>query len=179
VSVTTTLKAVADFTDDESRDRRALGRAVYSDSTPESDPTLAREWDRPEWGVMVTDEPGGLVSYTGIVLREGRVDGDEALIGGIGGVATHPDHRGKGYAPLGMSRALDFLLERGADFALLVCRDELVDYYAALGWRLFEGTVLNTQHGVPEVFTFNRVMVGDLVSRAPREGTIDLRGPAW
>jgi GNAT superfamily N-acetyltransferase len=179
VSVTTTLKAVADFTQAETLARRALGEAVYPHSTPDNDPTLAREWDRPEWGVMVTEESGGLVSYTGIVLRHGTVDGDDVVIGGIGGVATHPDHRGRGYAPLGMSRALDFLLARKADFALLVCRDELVDYYTALGWRLFAGTVLNTQHGEPEVFTFNNVMVGDLVATAPRDGTIDLHGPAW
>ena len=103
----------------------------------------------------------------------------EVAIGGVGGIATPPDHRGKGYAPLGMERAVDFLKDSGAAFGLLVCRDELIGYYTRLGWRLFEGTMLNTQRGEPEVFTFNNVMVGDLNSPAPTAGVIDLRGPAW
>lgn len=179
MTVNTTLKAVADFTEEETRALRDLVDAVYPGSTPDSDPTRAREWERPKWAVLVSVDSGDLVSHTGIVSREATVDGSPVLIGGIGGVATDPRHRGKGYAPLGMSRALDFLLARKADFALLVCRDDLVAYYTALGWRLFTGTVLDTQFGEPEVFTFNNVMVGDLAAEAPREGTIDLRGPAW
>jgi aminoglycoside 2'-N-acetyltransferase I len=179
VSVTITLKAVADLTDAEAGALGRLRDAVYPDRTPEFEANRAREWERPQWGVLVTDESGDLVSYTGVFVRQAAVDGNPVLIGGIGGVATHPDHRGKGYAPLGMGRALDFLLGKEADFALLVCRDELVEYYAALGWRLFEDTVLNTQFGEPEVFTFNHVMVGDLAAKAPRHGTIDLNGPAW
>jgi predicted acetyltransferase len=179
VSVTTILKAVADFTEDESQALQQMKAAVYPDHTPEIEANRAREWEHPEWGVFVTDESGELVSYTGVVDRIARFDGADVLVGGIGGVATHPAHRGKGYAPLGMGRALDFLLGRGAAFGLLVCRDELVDYYRDLGWRLFEGKVLNTQFGELEVFTFNSVMVGDLNSSAPTTGTIDLRGPAW
>lgn len=179
MSVTTTLKAVSDFTEIESRALQVMKSAVYPEVTPEIEANRAREWERPHWGVMVIDEMGDLVSYTGIVLREGTFEGDGILIGGIGGVATHPDHRGKGYAPLGMGVALDFLLGCEAAIGLFVCRNELVDYYTALGWRLFEGTVVSSQHGEPERFTFNNVMVGDLASSAPARGTIDLCGPAW
>ncbi|HEX6220211.1 MAG TPA: GNAT family N-acetyltransferase [Acidimicrobiia bacterium] len=173
------LKPVVDFSNEETTALHVMKSAVYPDRTPEIEANRAREWDRPQWGVFVTDQSGALVSYTGVVMRSGAVDGQDVVIGGVGGIATHPDHRGKGYAPLGMGRALDFLLENGAAFGLLVCRDELVGYYTRLGWRLFEGTTLNTQRGEQEVFTFNNVMVGDLNSTAPAAGVIDLRGPAW
>jgi len=177
VSVTSELKPVADFSSEERTAVRELKAAVYPDR-PEGYPGRDRQWDAPRWGVLVT-AGDILVSYTGVVERAAAVDGRPTTIGGVGGVATHPSHRGRGYAPLGIGRALDFLLRRDVAFALLVCRDELVDYYSDLGWSLFPGTVYNTQFGEREVFIFNRVMVGDLTASAPTSGTIDLRGPAW
>jgi GNAT superfamily N-acetyltransferase len=173
MSATTVLRATAELGKPETDELTAMKAAVYPNSSPP-----AREWAPREWGVFVRIE-NQLVSYTGIVIRDGTVDGTPATIGGIGGVATHPAHRGKGYASLGMARALDFMLGRNVDFALLVCRDELLDYYSNLGWHRFTGRLLETQHGRPEVFTFNDVMVGDLNSPAPVKGTIDLKGPAW
>lgn len=173
MSATTALRATAELGKKEIDELTAMKAAVYPNLSPG-----AREWAPREWGVFVRIE-GLLVSYTGVVIRDGSVNGTPATIGGIGGVATHPAHRGKGYAPLGMARALDFMLGRNIDFALLVCRDELVDYYSKLGWHRFTGQLLETQYGRPEIFTFNEVMVGDLNTPAPLEGTIDLKGPAW
>lgn len=173
MSATTVLRTTAELGNGETDELAAMKAAVYPNISP-----AAREWAPREWGVFVRIEDR-LVSYTGIVIRDGSVDGTPTTIGGIGGVATHPAHRGKGYAPLGMGRALDFMLRRSVDFALLVCRDELVDYYSKQGWHRFTGRLLETQYGKPEVFTFNEVMVGDLNSPAPTTGTIDLKGPAW
>lgn len=167
------LRATAELGQKETDELTGLKGAVYPNLSP-----AAREWAPREWGVFVRVE-GLLVSYTGVVIRDGSVNETPATIGGIGGVATHPAHRGKGYAPLGMGRALDFMLGRNVDFALLVCRDELVDYYSKLGWAHFTGQLLETQYGKPEVFTFNEVMVGALNMPAPTTGTIDLKGPAW
>lgn len=153
-----------------------MKRAVYPEP-PGNYPETAREWAPQQWGVFVRDD-GQLVSYTGLVIREVVADGSRVLGGGIGGVATHPDQRGRGYAPLGMGRALDFMRTRGTQFALLVCRDVLVTYYESLGWRRFAGEMLVMQHGEREVFTFNEVMVGDLAGKAPTD-TIDLLGPPW
>lgn len=154
-----------------------MKRAVYPEPS-ESYPETAREWSPAQWGVFVRDL-GELVSYTGVVMREVLVDGSPVPGGGIGGVATHPDRRGRGYAPLGMGRALDFMATRGVQFALLVCREPLVAYYESLGWRRFEGETLVEQHGQQEVFVFNVVMVGDVTGKAPSTGTIDLLGPPW
>jgi GNAT superfamily N-acetyltransferase len=178
MSIAISLKRVIEFTDEEKRRLTEMKLAVYPDR-PGGYPETAREWTGARWGVFVTDESGELLSYTGLVTREAAVDGEPVLTGGVGGVATHPSHRGKGYAPLGIGRALDFLLGRDVDFALLVCRPELVGYYAKLGWKPFAGTLLVTQFGEPETFTFNEVMVGDLASSAPSTETIDLNGPPW
>lgn len=179
MSITTSLKARADFSRSDTEALRQLKEAVYPADEEGEWEGASREWSTPQWGVFVRDDAGNLVSYTGVVRREGSLDGHPVSIGGVGGIATHPRHRGRGYAALGMGRALDYLAGRDTDFALLVCREELVPYYEGLGWRLFTGTVLDTQFGVTGTFDFNLVMVGDLNSTAPETGTIDLRGPAW
>lgn len=170
------LKARDDFSESDLEALHGLKDAVYPPGEPWEG--ASREWSGPQWGVFVRAE-GPLVSYTGVVQRQGSVDGDPMTVGGVGGIATHPDHRGKGYASLGLGRALDFLAEQGTDFALLVCRDELIAYYDRLGWSVFEGDLVVTQFGEPETFGFNRVMVGDLNQKAPVSGTIDLKGPPW
>jgi aminoglycoside 2'-N-acetyltransferase I len=179
MSITISLKRLDDFSDEDRESLGELKDAVYPPEREGEWEGASRGWSRPEWGVFVRNDAGDLVSYTGVIRREGAVDGRHTTIGGVGDIATHPDHRGMGYAPLGMGRALDYLATRDTDFALLVCRDQLVSYYQGLGWRLFEGEVRDTQFGEPDVFELNRVMVGDLNRKAPLRGTIDLRGPAW
>lgn len=179
MSITAVLKSHDDLSDEDTEALRALKAAVYPPDEETNWEGASREWTSPQWGVLVGDDAGMLVSYTGVVQRPGLVDGALAVIGGIGGVATHPDRRGEGYAPIGMGRALDFLAGLETDFALLVCRDELVDYYSRLGWKLFTGELLVTQFGEQETFTFNRVMVGDLHTAAPRSGVVDLQGSPW
>ena len=102
------------------------------------------------------------------------------LVGGIGGVMTHPEHRRQGYAGHAVRRALELIRARdGVAFGLLVCESELAGYYGRLGWREFAGRLLVTQRGVPTEFVFNRVMVCEVSDSAPAAGTIDLQGPPW
>lgn len=179
MTVATTLRRVDEYSESERQHLAELRTAVYPPDEAAKWPGSAREWARPEWGVLVTDSKLGLTSYTGIVIREASHDGVGVHIGGIGGVATHPDSRRRGFAAAGIGRAVDFLLEQGVLFALLVCDQALIPYYRSLGWRVFAGTVLDEQRGVTEVFTFNEVMVLDMNGPAPESGTIDLRGPPW
>lgn len=179
MSLATTLIPRDQFGDSDLVALSRLKDAVYPPKPGAVWEGASREWAAPMWGVFVRDDSGSLVSYTGVIRREGTHDGEPISIGGVGGIATHPEHRGRGYASIGMGRAIDFLTGEGADFALLVCRDELVDYYEKLGWRLFHGDLVVSQFGEPEVFTHNRVMVGDVNRSAPESGTIDLKGPPW
>jgi aminoglycoside 2'-N-acetyltransferase I len=166
--------------DESSLDERAeLSKAVYPPDEAADWPGRHIEWSRPEWGVAVRDEEGRLISYAALQLREATHDGADVVIGGVGGVMTHPDRRGQGYAGVAMQAAADFFAANGADFGLLVCEDRLIPYYRRLGWEVFQGEVVTLQHGEPTVFSFNRVMVKDVAATAPRQGVIDLHGPPW
>lgn len=177
---TASIGPVSRWTDEQTRQLRLLTEAVYPPEESADWPGADLEWSRPEMGVRVVDLAGWLVSYVGVFTREATHDGEPVLIGGIGGVKTHPDARGMGLAALGMDKATEWLVETArADFGLLVCQDELLDYYGRMGWKVFEGTLLTTQHGDKSEFTFNRVMTLDLMNEAPADGVIDLQGPAW
>ena len=158
---------------------RALSVAVYPPDDFKDWPGRRIEWADAAWGVRI-HEGGRLVSYVGISVRDGELDGRSVRIGGIGGVKTHPAMRGRGLAAHGMQCADDFFREQpGVDFALLVCEARLLEYYGRLGWRPFTGRLLVRQQGVPTAFTFNRVMTRAVRSAPPDTGTIDLLGPPW
>ncbi|HEX6946776.1 MAG TPA: GNAT family N-acetyltransferase [Acidimicrobiia bacterium] len=180
VEAIASIGPVSRWTDEQTRQLRQLTEAVYPPEEEYDWPGAALEWSRPEMGVRVVDAAGWLVSYVGVLTREALHDGNPVLIGGIGGVKTHPDHRGMGLAALGMEKATQWLFEHAkADFGLLVCQDELLGYYGRMGWKVFEGTLLTKQRGEKTVFTFNRVMTRDMVATAPTTGVLDLQGPAW
>ena len=124
-------------------------------------------------------EADRLVSYVGIVVRDATLDGEEGRIGGVGGIKTHPEARGRGHAAAGMEAALTFMAAKDCRFGLLVCDDELVPYYEPRGWKLFGGTLWTIQPAPSEVFTFNKVMVKNVAGPAPSRGSLDLEGPPW
>jgi GNAT superfamily N-acetyltransferase len=174
------LERVTDLTAGAQAALRALSRAVYPPDEVGDWPGRRIAWASPEWGVLVHDDDGALVSYTGIVVREAALDGAPVLVGGIGSVKTHPAARGRGLASVGLDRAERFLVdERGVAFSLLVCQDHLVPFYERLGWHVFEGTLLVEQPSGTVSFTFNRPMVQPGRSPAPRTGTLDLKGMPW
>ena len=173
------LSRVSDFSASDREELRALSLAVYPPEEWADWPGRLLEWDEAEWCVRIRDDHGTLVSYTGIVSRIAAVDDRTMRIGGVGGIKTHPAVRGRGYARIGVERALKFFQQSDVEFALLVCEPHLVPYYAALGWAEFAGRLLVLQHGAVEEFTFNRVMTHDIRSAAPATGTIDLKGPPW
>ena len=165
-------------TESEQLDLSRLSRAVYPPYETLNWPGRHLEWAGSEWDIMVSSEDA-LVSYTGALLRQAAHDENQVLVGGIGGVKTHPKARKRGFAAAGMAKAIELFVEREAAFALLVCDDKLVDYYTRLGWHLFTGRVVTLQSGQSVEFTFNRVMVRDVSAPAPISGLIDLQGPPW
>lgn len=173
------LKPIADWTDEERADLHDLVQVVYP---PEANnwPGRYLQWTPAEWGVRVVNSDGELLSYSGIVLRQASHDGRPVTIGGIGGVKTYPNVRKRGYAVMGLRRAAEFIQQQPeVEFALLVCKPTLFEYYARLGWKEFSGRLLTEQKGETVEFTMNSVMVLDVHSTAPLTGTIDLLGPPW
>jgi len=91
-----------------------------------------------------------------------------------------PAWRRRGFAGLGMRRAVEFFhAQEDVAFGLLVCDTHRLGYYGSLGWQEFTGELHVLQHGQPALFTYNRVMTIGVQSPAPRTGSIDLLGPPW
>ena len=101
-------------------------------------------------------------------------------IGGIGGVMTHPNKQGKGYASTAMREAAKSFDEKlGVAFALLFCRPHLVEFYKRLQWKSFQGLIFVEQPQGKLEFSANGAMVLDVQEQAPEKGTVDLNGLPW
>lgn len=173
------MQKVTDLSGKELAARRNLSSAVYPPDVVANWPGRSIEWASPEWCVMCWDEKGEALSHAGVLIRECEIDGSPVRIGGIGGLMTHPKARREGLATKVIKGSLEFFLERAVDFALLVCKRELVPLYEKLGWQLYRDKVLVTQKGVTTPFTFNLPMVHSACKAAPSSGDIYLKGAPW
>jgi predicted acetyltransferase len=137
-------------------------------------------WAHADRRVLVRDEvpPHDLVCHVGLFTRAGLWHDKPVTIGGIGGVATHPDRRNSGLATAAMRQAMACFAREGKDFAVLFCEPHNHAFYRSLGWHLFAGDVFCEQPQGRIRFDLMATFVYDL-ALAPRDGTIDLRGLPW
>jgi aminoglycoside 2'-N-acetyltransferase I len=163
-------------------------------SWPLAEPLLAAVWppevvEKLAWAgivfahadlrVLVRADTGDVVCHVGIYRREVQWNGRKIRTGGIGGVATRADSRGRGYASIALNAALQTLKDEGStDFALLFCSPNNAPFYMARGWKPFDGEIYCEQPGGRVRFDAIAPYVHD-IRRAPRQGTIDLCGLAW
>jgi hypothetical protein len=174
-----TLDRVADLADAERDALQKLTRIIYPPELWADWFGHQIEWASAGWCVRVWEE-GRLASHVGIHLRQATLDGEARRVGGVGGVKTHPEHRRRGHAALGLRRAAAFFHEQpDVAFAQLVCEPHLLGYYSSLDWKPFGGTLLVRQRGVLCEFSFLKVMTLGVRLEAPTQGTIDLEGPPW
>lgn len=156
-----------------------LFKMVWS---PEKMATLP--WRHVKWGnadlrVLVEAPDQGVVCHVGLYFREVTWNGRSMHIAGIGGVATHPDHRRQGYASVALDAAIRTIRDReDVQFALLFCEPHNVAFYQARGWHPFEGEVFVEQ---PEGRIRFEAMAPFIfhIKRSPRQGVIDLCGLPW
>lgn len=175
-----TFDRVADLSDADRAEGRELGLAVYPPGHFDDWPGRHLEWAAPEWCVRVRRSDGALASYVGVYVRDSTCDDRPVRIGGVGNVKTHPAARRRGFARLGIRRAIEFFRGRpDVAFALLVCDPPLLGYYARLGWREFGGRLMVRQRGAAAEFTLDRVMTHPVATDGPAIGTLDLCGPPW
>jgi aminoglycoside 2'-N-acetyltransferase I len=135
-------------------------------------------WAHAQERILVREAPHGLVCHVGLYRRDGLWDGRGVSIGGVGGVATDPGQRRRGYASAAMARAARHMAEAGCDFGLLFCEPHNYGLYEGLGWRRFSGEVLTEQPQGRIRFTAMAAYVLDLRLK-PSDGLIDLLGYPW
>ena len=150
-------------------------------------------WGRVKWAhadlrVLIdapedAPQPGlacqGLACHVGIHFRTAIWDGRKVQIGGIGGVSTRQDCRGRGYASLALNAAVRTMRDHEAvRFAMLFCEPHNEAFYQARGWHPFQGEVYAEQPGGRIRFEAMAPFVFDF-TRKPRDGVIDLCGLPW
>lgn len=174
------MTPVADLTPADREELRALTADVYTPDVIATLPETRVTWAPTTWSIRVRDGDGRVVSHVGMLTRDVEVDGTLTIIGGIGGVKTHPDARGRGYASAALQTASAFFTDDlGVAFVLLVCLPPTVPYYERFGWRRFRGTLLIAQPGGTIPFTTNLPMALPARAAAPLDGTINLCGYPW
>ena len=76
---------------------------------------------------------GGIVSTLRVWEREMRIGSIAVPMGGIGGVGTHPDHQGTGYATALMKDTITYMRAVGYDVGILFSAIPCA-FYRKLGW---------------------------------------------
>lgn len=89
----------------------------------------------------VTLLDGRIVSVVQVhPLRVRGRGGETWLMGGIGEVSTHPEHRGRGYATMALRDAIQHMERLGCHFSML--GTGIPAFYERLGWRTYPRTFL-------------------------------------
>lgn len=170
-----------DRTDRDREQLQRLNEAVYPPGSSADSPEARLSWASTELSVVVRAvADGDIVAHAGVLARQCLHNDRSVLIGGVGGVKTHPEFRTAGLGRQAMTRAAEILRDDlAADFGLLVCPESAVGFYERLGWQAFSGDLWIDQPGGRTVFTVNQVKVLPLRSESPLSGTIDLLGFPW
>lgn len=162
--------------------RRAQGllNSVWPPAEVKDLPWGHIKWAHADLRVLIEASDGELVCHAGIFFRTVTWNGQKVHIGGIGGVATHPDHRRHGYAGIALGAAVQTMRDHdAAQFALLFCEPQRFEFYQSRGWHPFTGDIYAQQPNGRVRFEVMAPLVFDLKRRAPQRGTIDLCGLPW
>ncbi len=168
------------LSDEESQALTNLDAAVYPPKPAAQEATVQQSWAHPQWHILIQDADQQLVSHVGVLTRICLCDGDEILIGGIGGVMTHPSQRRKGYAGAGLRRATEFLQnEMRVDLSLLFCGPRMLSYYRRFGFSNFAGDTFALRDGKKILFPRSEIMVRPAIKALPQCAALDLCGLPW
>jgi aminoglycoside 2'-N-acetyltransferase I len=166
------IKPVSELDAQETQEVASLLQRVF---TGEEDNIV---WSGAVWCVLVRLN-GELVTHVGIIDRVISVAGSPLRVGGIGGVATAPEWRGRGFASLAMRAASTFMLEKlGIFHGLLVCGAQRVSFYQSLSWQVVEDSMYFDQPS-GKMKCDAATMIQCLTAAPWPEGMIDLCGLPW
>jgi GNAT superfamily N-acetyltransferase len=138
----------------------------------------ALTWRRPD--VKFVGYVGGRgVTHSCAVLHSIVIADKEVRLGGLAGVITHPEARGKGYGGQIVSAAEDYIhTEMRADFGVLFCHPELIPFYEPRGWHTIRGPITIDQPEGPRV-TPHIVMVMPFTQAVWQDRPLTLGSLPW
>ena len=167
-----TISPSDEIGEDEGREIDEVDQLAFSGPEDEID------WSNPQWYV-IGKLAERIISIVGVLKRRIRVGKITLEVGGIGGVATHPDYQQHGFGSAVMQSAAEFMRDDlQVEFGLLVCGQETVSFYGKLGWQIAGAEMVFDLHGSKQVFQ-GITMVLPIGPRPWPEGTIDLCGAPW
>lgn len=136
------------------------------------------EWAPSEW--LLRGFAGEeLVTQLAILDRQIKVGEQQVRVGGIGGVATDPRWRKRGFAEKSMIEAARLMRDEfKVEFGMLFCLDDMLAYYSRLGWQQIFTPVRIEQRGGTMVLPLY-AMVIPLTGRDWPLGAVDLCGLPW
>jgi aminoglycoside 2'-N-acetyltransferase I len=135
-------------------------------------------WEEPEW-MALGFLAGKLVSQICLHKREITVGEEHVWVGGVGGVATHPDWLRHGFATQVLHATEAWMREElKVPFGLLVCADATSPVYAKSGWQRVADGLFHRQ-GEVRRWMESCVMVLPVSGGQWLPGTIDLCGLPW
>jgi GNAT superfamily N-acetyltransferase len=157
-----------------------LLEAVWPQDVIQKLPWRHVKWAHADLRALIDAPEGGeLACHVGIYFRTVSWNGHKVHVGGVGGVVTRENCRRRGYASLALDAAVQTIRANEAvKFALLFCEPHNEAFYQARGWHRFAGDVWCAQPSGRVRFEEMTPFVFD-IARAPRQGTIDLRGLPW
>jgi len=122
---------------------------------------------------------GQIVSNVGLIKREILAGSRRLVVGGIGGVATLPLFRRRGYAIQLLEQANDYLKKNHEFlFGMLFCAPEKTHYYARSGYVEVHNPLYIHLKGERKLFKDTKMVLQ--ISEIPwPEGEVDILGLPW
>jgi GNAT superfamily N-acetyltransferase len=176
--------AVSSFSPDELQETHIFTRHTLERMAgrvrPLELPADSYSWTAPSWSMLVKAD-GHVVAHAGIVYRVIQVGNLRVPVGGIGGVMTLNDWRGRGYARAVVAKATAFVgTQLWAPFALVICPVEDTAFYEHLGWVVAKAPIECEQPNGRVIL--KREVALSLACQGDAEwpgGPIDLGGTPW
>jgi aminoglycoside 2'-N-acetyltransferase I len=167
------VKPAHELTPTEQKPLHDLMERVFGD-----DPFSHMSYAKTDWNVLVF-LGDVLASNVDIVERTVTVGGLPLRLGGIGGVATLPEYRGRGLASRAMSAAVKSMKdELGFEYGLLITGSRRQTFYEGMGWQVISEPVYFDQPSGKiknEGITMSLAMAG----KSWPPGVVDFCGLPW
>jgi|GEM_PF-658982 len=136
------------------------------------------EWASPT-ALLLGKLDGRVVSIVGILKRVIIAGRKSIQVVGLGGVATHPDFRRRGYAQR-LIDAAGVWIKRQTDcsFGMLFCSREMLGYYERSGWLEVANPLYIEQKAGRMPLNSPKMVLPIGTARWP-DGEVDIQGKPW